>query len=514
MSSQAVNIREAFEARPGYYFMDPDYSQIEFRLSAAMAGERALLLGFKKGADYYKAVYSQMFKKPLDQVVKSERDIGKVLALGQQYDQGPGGLSRKLNCDYDTAKDLMDKYWGGLACTAQAKEEATQRALQNGGVHTWFGRWRALPELYSDVRAIRGKGLRSVWSTRIQGTAADWMKIAMLRCYTALRKQNRDAHLILTVHDEILFEVSEKEPLLEIKEIIGEGMEFKIKNLPVNNLDLYPDGFFCPVNFEYGYNWGTLFELDDSVNKKGETVIGFRTFCQQNNMPVNFEDPRPEVMGKVSFVSEPNKEERVVVEPRKRVEKKETRTASVFTNGLEPVEAVVAWAKQAPPDGWNDQRYEDIQVPVALPDVETETIVVPPTTVLAPTNFVVVETEIKTEMPAITGDLPSPSNGVSAVASQELPPNDDYAYPCIVIKTDEDLNQKRLTFFKKVLEKYSGGYWVYLEYKGKTIRAGDKLKADPSSEMVGYLKKGLGEKTTYEIYDSHGSSARGLINFV
>ena len=485
MSNQTVNIREAFQARPGYYYIDPDYSQIEFRLSAALAGERELMKGFIKGHDYYKSVYVQMSagSATYETVTKLQRGVGKVTALGQNYGQGKYGLARKLGCDVDTADGYMDAYWGGLAGTKNAKEIALQRALQDGYVTTWFGRRRYLPELFSDNRKLRGKAVRSVWNTLIQGLAADWMKIAMLRCYRALR--GRDVHTLLTVHDELLFEASEKEPCLEISAIIEEGMEFKVPNLPVNNLDLYPDGFNCPINLEYGYDWGTLYTLDD-----------FREFCAQNGKPVNFDAPRPEGLA-VSFISEKNAEPRIQIKPRPKPPKKDKGVGVITLGKYEhPIDAIVGIAA--------GEEIPTSKVPQANQLPLASVVDVPAPVAVAVTEAYTPPTEEVVQEKAV----PKPSNGTN-----QLPPKDDYAYPCVVVSIEDDLNDKQKLFLKALLGKYPGTYWVYVNYQGKVVRAGQRFKVDPKQEFTTYLKKALGERTSVVVYDSSSSSARGRINF-
>lgn len=526
MANQSVNIREAFKARPGYYYCDPDYSQIEFRISAAIAGERDLLKGFLEGADYYKAVYATMCGKKPDEVTPAERKIGKVLALGQQYDQGDGGLARKLKCDVAIAKEHRANYWAGLASTARAKEDATNRALQCGYVTTWFGFKRYLPDLYSDIRRVRGKGLRSVWSTIIQGTAANWMKIAMLRCWRALRQAGRDVHLILTVHDEILFEISEKEPIREIEEIIREAMEFKVKTLPVAHKELYPDGFYCPVNFEYGYDWGNLCE----------SIEEFQKYCDANGKTVNFDQPRPD-MPPVSFVAVANNEPRVVIEPRKKpVDKSKNEVELIGCGGLDPVDAVLAWAKGEPPPA--EHNPQPVGYQTTIPDIEpaeaeTEDIVLsqelpdtpkpsfaPPTS--APPGVPMTLPDIRVPGQEVAVGEPTHAAPITPMAEAvresvtvtpvEPPPSDEYAYPCIVIEPDCELDAKKIAFFKALLGKFPGEYWVYLDYKGKTVRAGTQV--DPTPKMLSYLKKGFGPKTSHAIHDSTQAETRGKINFV
>jgi len=530
MANQSVNIREAFQAREGYYFIDPDYSQIEFRLSAALAGERPLIIGFHEGNDYYKMIFRQMKGGTiaLEDVTKSERQLGKTVALGQNYDQGDSGLARKLRCDIEHARDVRESYWAGLPATKAAKEIAVQRALATGQVHTWFGRVRYLPELFSDNRRLRAKGIRSVWNTIIQGTAADWLKIAMVRCYAALK--DRDVHILITVHDELVFEASEKESCLEITEIIRQAMEFKVKGLPLGCEDMYPDGYFVPCDFEYGYDWGTLFKLDDWTDKS-TPMIGFRTYCANENKPVNFDAPRPENIS-VSFVAPKNTDPRIEVAPRKNRKAKMSNTGEIQTGGLDPVDAVIVWAKTgkapegppnlavvAPPIEFVPaQPVADTPQPVAQlrgpPIAAVNPIVAEPgknyaeevVKTLGEPGMMKPETNLPKPTPPI-----APTNGQSEIA---VPSKDDYTYPCLVVRVEKELTSKEAAFLKALFEKFPGKHWVFLEYRDKIVRAGEKLLVDPNQDMLDYLKRGLGERTTHEIFDTPGGTARGKINFV
>jgi hypothetical protein len=303
MATQLINVRAAFEARPGYVLYDIDYSQIENRLSAAVAGERPLLEGFLAGHDFYRMIFAQMKGGNIDinSITKTERQIGKVLVLGQGYGQGKKGAARQLKKSLEETEQILAAYWNGLPATTAARNEILIKARSAMGMSTWFGRWRPMPELFHDQNHIRAKAERQLWNFYIQGTAADWMKIAMLRCDRALA--HYDVHLLLTVHDELLFEVSVKEPLAEVAWVIKDAMEFKVPDLPVDvpalyrsNRDLYPDGFYVPAEATWGFNWGEQHELEDQT-KGGKTVKGFRTLAKERGLDLDFEtfrDPKPD----------------------------------------------------------------------------------------------------------------------------------------------------------------------------------------------------------------------------
>lgn len=328
MSSNIVNHRKTFRARPGYYYLDADFSQIEFRLTAALAGERRLVQGLRDGDDYYKLVYSMAYGVPLDQVTKQQRQLGKVVALGQSYGQQHYGLARILQVSTDEAAKIMDKYWSGQPNVKRAKDEALAQAYKEGGVRTFYGRYRPLPDLFiqgQDKMSLIAKchAERSVWSSKVQGFAADIMKIAMVRCHNHLA--GYDAHILLTVHDELLIEVSEKEPLLEVTHIVKDAMEFKIPGLPVGCEDLYPDGFHIPTNIEYGYNWGELYDLE-----------GFKAFCMSENKQINWTEIAPSLIAPFA----PKKEEVIIA--------REEKNTSNPVLAIHPVDAVFGCFIKAP----------------------------------------------------------------------------------------------------------------------------------------------------------------------
>lgn len=491
MSNQSVNVRQAFCARPGYYYIDVDYSQIEFRLSAAMAGERPLITGFMEGADYYRMIYKQMAggSVALDAITKTQRQLGKTVALGQNYGQEEYGLAFKLKCSVEKAKEIMDSYWSGLSATARARELALQRALKEGGVRTWFGRWRPLPDLFSNVPKVRKKGIRSVWNTIIQGTAADWLKIAMVRSGRALR--GRDAHMLLTVHDELLYEVNEKEPLLEITEIIKQAMEFKVKGLPIGNTDLYPDGYWVPVDVEYGYNWGELYHLEDTKNKDGSVKqIGFRTFCEQNGKSINWSEPPPVIQ--VSFVAEPNREPMPVIPERhKNVANAKPDHKTSTPGGIHPLDHLMNIIRTR--TGETVVVSDQINTVLTEAEVtETEEVVLASPSAVEPP---------KVEINHTNGTVMKENTG-------------DFVYPCVIVKVPLDLNEKQITFLKALFTKYPGKYGVYLEYREKTVRAGANFSVDPNSDFITFVKKCLGDRAAIEIYDDQGRVARSRVNFV
>jgi hypothetical protein len=540
MANQTVNVREAFRARDGYYLMDFDYSQIENRLSAALAGEGTIIKGYLKGYDYYIMLYAAMYGITIDQVTDQNRKLGKILALGQNYGQEEYGLAKQLQRSVDVARELMDRYWAGLPATKQAKEDLLQRAIQTGGVRTWFGRWRALPELFlkgidKKEQQIKKKAIRSVWNTHIQGTAADWLKIAMVRCDRGL--EGRDAHMLLTVHDELVLEVAFHENFNEIRQITKEAMEFKVKGLPVGHQDLYPDGFFVPIGEEYGLDWGNTMPLDDKVSK-GKQIQGFRTYCAQHNIPVNFDSPRQDVV--YSFLPPPKPQEvPVVIAPRiKNIvdEKKEVLMSAI--SGKHPIDHIVDLLNQMKAGGViekpvpvkkqldipmsADAIIAEAQAAVARADKEIAVTVEPipaqtQATDLIPVTFEAARPETKANgvhKPAeMTTNFPL-TPVVPPTPPAQPQSSNDFTYPCVIVNAERDITAENLKFLVALFTKFRGDYSVFIVYRDKTIRAGAKYLVDPKPTFVTYVKKCLGDSATCDIYDAAGKAARGKVSFV
>jgi hypothetical protein len=304
MSNQSANVRSAFIPRPGYFFLDQDWSQIEFRLSAYLAGEVSLIEGFEQGHDYYKMIFRQMAAGSgravdIEAITQKERKIGKEVALGQSYGQEFWGLARKLGISNEAAREIMDAYWAGLPRTAAAKEKALHEAYKYGGVWTLFGRWRPLPTLRSTDKKEKAKAIRSVWNTIIQGTCADLLKIAIIRTCRAFK--GWDVHLTLNQHDEELLMVSFQEPFRVVANTFRGCMEFKV---PVINR-------IIPVGQSAGMNFGEVRE----DNPDG--LMEIEPFVQKFGHLLNLTDQRPHNDNVITPVAAPQPAEIIILPVKK-----------------------------------------------------------------------------------------------------------------------------------------------------------------------------------------------------
>jgi DNA polymerase-1 len=213
-------IRGCFEARDGFELISADYSQIELRVLAQAAQEPVLMEIFKRGEDVHTATASQVFGVAADEIDPGMRSKAKMINYGIVYGLSDFGLADRLNIPREEAKTFIDAYLERFPQVARFMRETIDRATSEGNVKTHWGRWRPLPELHSTNRQIRGAGERLAVNTVIQGTAADIIKLAMVRCHDALERARMTTLLILTIHDELLFEappaeVAEARALIE-----------------------------------------------------------------------------------------------------------------------------------------------------------------------------------------------------------------------------------------------------------------------------------------------------------
>jgi DNA polymerase I len=199
-------IRACFVAPPGSLLVSADYSQVELRVLAHIAGEDALKEIFKRGEDVHTATTAEMFGIPLDRVDKRQRDRAKMINYGIVYGLSAFGLADRLGIPQEEAQEFIDRYLGRFPRVRDFIGETISRAVNDGYVTTLFGRVRPIPELRARQRQTRQLGERLAVNTVIQGSAADIIKLAMVRCHRTLREAGLATRLVLQIHDELLFE--------------------------------------------------------------------------------------------------------------------------------------------------------------------------------------------------------------------------------------------------------------------------------------------------------------------
>ena len=204
-------IRKAFVAEPGCLFFSADYSQIELRVMAHLSGDEQMIKVFREGKDLHAATAANIYKKPIADVTRDERTKSKRANFGIIYGITVFGLAERLDISRDEAKQLIDGYFDTFPQVHHYMEQAKQTARQQGYVTTLFGRRRYLPDINSQNATVRGFAERNAINAPSQGTAADIIKVAMIRIYQRFQQEGIRSKMILQVHDELNFSVYPEE---------------------------------------------------------------------------------------------------------------------------------------------------------------------------------------------------------------------------------------------------------------------------------------------------------------
>jgi DNA polymerase-1 len=216
-------IRKVFIPKEGYVFVDADYSQIELRLMAHISGDQKLIDAYKQEQDIHKITASQVFHTPMDEVTSLQRRNAKAVNFGIIYGISSFGLSQDLSITRKEAAEYIDKYFETYPRVKEFLDETVAKAKEDGYSTTLFGRIRPIPELKSSNFMQRSFGERVAMNAPIQGSAADIMKIAMIRVNDRLKKESLQSRLLLQVHDELLIE-AHKDEIEKVKQILSEEM--------------------------------------------------------------------------------------------------------------------------------------------------------------------------------------------------------------------------------------------------------------------------------------------------
>ena len=204
-------IRDIFVPKPGYVFVDADYSQIELRVLASLSGDEKLIESYHSSADIHAATASQVFHVPLEEVTPELRRNAKAVNFGVVYGISAFGLSEDLSISRKEALDYINNYFKIYDGVKKFLDKQVADAKEKGFVKTMFGRIRPIPEIKSSNFMTRSFGDRVAMNSPIQGSAADIMKISMLKVDEALKESGYDANIVLQIHDELLIEVKEDE---------------------------------------------------------------------------------------------------------------------------------------------------------------------------------------------------------------------------------------------------------------------------------------------------------------
>ena len=239
-----AEMRYMFKARPGWVLVDADYSQIELRLLAHIADDREMQQAFQSGEDIHTATAAGVFGVPVEEVTAQMRRSAKAVNFGIVYGISEFSLSQDIGVSRAEAKEYMERYFAKYAGVSAYMDEIVQKARKDGYVVTLFGRRRWLPELNSSNFNLRSFGERVALNMPIQGTAADIMKLAMIRVDEALKKEGLEGRLVLQVHDELIVECPESE-----QEAVKALLEREMEGVAKLSVPLTADAGI-------GKNWG------------------------------------------------------------------------------------------------------------------------------------------------------------------------------------------------------------------------------------------------------------------
>lgn len=222
--AQGKEVRKAFIPDEGEEFFSADYSQIELRLMAHFSGDENLIEAFREGHDIHAATAAKIYKKPISEVTREERSRAKTANFGIIYGISAFGLAERMGVSRSEAKQLIDEYFVTYPGVKQYMENSIEQARQKGYTETLFGRRCYLPDINSYNSIVRGYAERNAINAPLQGTAADIIKIAMVRVAERMKREGLQSKMILQVHDELNFSVlpSEKERL---QTLVVEEME-------------------------------------------------------------------------------------------------------------------------------------------------------------------------------------------------------------------------------------------------------------------------------------------------
>ncbi len=236
-------IRRAFIPRDGWLMLGADYSQIELRLLAHLSGDMAFLQAFRSGGDIHRETAAVIFGVPVVEVTSEMRSRAKTINFATIYGQGAHALSQQLGSTHAEAREFIDQYFARFTGIRTYLDGTVESARTRGYAETLFGRRRYIPELRDKNFNIRAFGERTAQNTPIQGSAADLIKIAMIRIAHALAREDMESTMLLQVHDELVFEA----PLAELAHL-GELVKREMEGAAPLNVPLV-------VDIGTGRNW-------------------------------------------------------------------------------------------------------------------------------------------------------------------------------------------------------------------------------------------------------------------
>jgi DNA polymerase-1 len=242
-SELGIEIRRGFVAAPGHVLIAADYSQIELRILAHLSGDPLLSSAFRDRVDVHTQTAAEVFGVPREQVTAEQRRIAKAVNYGLSYGQTDTGLARALDVPRTQAAEYSRRYFQRFPTIHKFMDDIVAVARAQGGARTLLGRWRPIPNLMSKSPAARHAAERVAQNTPMQGTGADIIKLAMLRTTERIAKEGWPVHMLLTVHDELVFESPP-----DIAETVGAALVEEMENVYQLNVPL-------EVDIGIGTNW-------------------------------------------------------------------------------------------------------------------------------------------------------------------------------------------------------------------------------------------------------------------
>lgn len=264
------NFRDLLISPPDFRIIGYDFSQVELRVLAAMANERAMLEAFASGVDIHKATASSMMNIPLDKVTKKQRSVGKTLNFAVVYGSGAANIAEMLTTpdapvSTEDAEEMLEKYFAAFSGLRRWMDARVVEGREAHAVYTFFGRRFRVWEYMSQFGGIRKKGDRMCVNAPVQGGAADYMKIGMIRAQKAIRLAEQDGtipvggiRLIMTVHDALEFYVHKDVSTQTVIDIVQPAVSFPVKGLPVE----------IRADWHEGMAWGSVIEIKQGLNKQ------------------------------------------------------------------------------------------------------------------------------------------------------------------------------------------------------------------------------------------------------
>jgi DNA polymerase-1 len=254
-----LKFRDFVMAGPGHYFIGFDYAQIELRVIAGFSQEPAMLKAFNEGIDIHKMTGSLLFGVPMDDVTDDQRGVGKTQNFAVSFGQGVKGIADRLGISVEEAKIYFDKYFDTFASLKSWINKQTMEGVANGYTISKFGRKHPIWELESESSAIRGTGERLCVNAPVQGSAADLMKIAMVRAQRRLKEAGLAdrVHLIMNIHDALVWEAELGVSPQTIIDIVHPEVCLDIEDWPR-----------IEAEWEVGLRWGSMTKLSLDANNK------------------------------------------------------------------------------------------------------------------------------------------------------------------------------------------------------------------------------------------------------